>query len=475
MTDPEKTPPPGSDPRIEQYCKVVEAFLNHRYDVDISVEGDDDVAKLGEYLTRLRQTLQDRHREYSLIGKVKDDINAGLTLDEVLNSLYESFHEIIPYNRIGLALIDREDKLVKARWARSDTEKKYIDEDYEAPIEGSSLQKVMETEKPRIINDLEKYLEERPESESTRKIVSEGMLSSLTCPLICGGKAVGFLFFSSRSKNTYQHAHVAFFEEVAAHVSRMIEKGLLYQQQVELNQMKNKLLGVAAHDLRNPLGIVKGFADLIRSGRFGEITKPQKKYLERIIQNSDKMLVMIDDLLDISTIESGKLELRLQKVDLSEYLHDICSLCKMMAERKNISIRKDLPDDLPRITLDQDRIMQVLNNLMSNAVKYSFPETTITLSAETLGDKVKISVTDEGQGIPEEEIPKLFRGYSKTSVQPTGGEKSTGLGLAIVRNIIKAHEGELEINSGIGAGSTFSFTIPIEGPSKKRNTFESED
>jgi len=129
-------------------------------------------------------------------------------------------------------------------------------------MEGSSLQKIIETGAPRILNDLSAYLLNHPESESTRRIVADGVRSSLTCPLVSQGKPIGFIFFSSESPNTFNETHVGFFMKIANKLAMIVEKGRLYQQLKELNDTKNRFLGIAAHDLRSPLAAVKGFLNL---------------------------------------------------------------------------------------------------------------------------------------------------------------------------------------------------------------------
>ena len=133
----------------------------------------------------------------------------------------------------------------------------------------------------------------------------------------------------------------------------------------------------------------------------------------------------------------------------------------LLAKGKSINLKLNLESNLPEISLDRNRISQVINNLITNAIKFSYPETEIALSAVRRGGEVIISVADQGQGIPPDEIPKLFADFTKTSVRPTGGEKSTGLGLAIAKRMVEAHKGRIWVESQVGKGSTFSFTLPL--------------
>jgi diguanylate cyclase (GGDEF)-like protein len=196
---------------------------------------DDDVGKLGQELMRLARVLERRFQEASKIIEISDAISAGLLLDDVLDRVYESFASVIPYNRIGCALLDDESAVLSAYWARSDVSTIMIRQGYSAPMSGSSLQEILETGRPRILNDLEAHLADHPGSASTRAIVAEGMRSSLTCPLVARGKAVGFLFFSSMHKDTYRDVHQGVFVRLAGQLSVLIEKSRLYQNLLDVN------------------------------------------------------------------------------------------------------------------------------------------------------------------------------------------------------------------------------------------------
>jgi len=172
---------------------------------------------------RLRRREQELRRLLLITGR----ISYGVTLDETLDFVYREMHPVIPYNRIGFSLIDGGS--VIARWARSDRPM-LLTTGYQAPLAGSSLQQILSTRRPRVINDLAAYLREKPQSQSTRLIVEEGMRSSLTCPLIVQGKPVGFMFFSSAEKGAYSHVHVGVFQQVAGLLSGIVEQGRLYSE-----------------------------------------------------------------------------------------------------------------------------------------------------------------------------------------------------------------------------------------------------
>jgi signal transduction histidine kinase len=230
---------------------------------------------------------------------------------------------------------------------------------------------------------------------------------------------------------------------------------------VKLNDLKNQFLGMAAHDLRNPIGVILTYSDFLLEETAEALSKEHREFLTTIRRSSDFMLSMLNDLLDITKIESGRLDLDLEPADLVTLIEHNVTLNRVLAVKKSIHIRFQHDEDLPPTPLDRGKIDQVLNNLISNAVKFSATGTTVVVRAVRSDGQVTVSVKDEGPGIPEAERQKLFQPFSRTSVQSTGGEKSTGLGLAIVKKIILGHRGLIWVESGIGTGSTFYFTLPL--------------
>jgi signal transduction histidine kinase len=169
---------------------------------------------------------------------------------------------------------------------------------------------------------------------------------------------------------------------------------------------------------------------------------------------------LIEDFLDIASIESGNLRLERRMADPRQLLAHNVALNSLLAQKKHITLRLEIEGELPASSFDEKKIAQVLNNLITNAVKFSEPGTQVTVRAVAESGGILISVRDQGPGIPETERDKLFRPFGKTSVRSTGGESSTGLGLAIVRKIVEGHGGRIWLESEVGKGSAFFFTIP---------------
>jgi signal transduction histidine kinase len=449
------------DERIGLYRQAALAMRHGEFDFEVPVVGDDDIAKLGSALQELGKVMEKKFEEIDTLSRVTEQINSGLVLEEVLDHVYTSFRSFIPFDRIGFSLLEEDGQVVRARWARSESPAMQITKGYSAPLKGSSLQQIMETGQPRILNDLPQYLAAHPGSDSTRRIVAEGMMSSLTCPLIALGKKIGFMFFTSARKNTYQGIHTAVFLQIAGQLSVIVEKGRMYQQLLELNELKNKFLGMAAHDLRNPLAALRMTVDMLLEGDFGPISEPAREIIQESQRSCNSMLLLINDLLDMSAIESGLLKLNPKETDLGEFLLGCVQLNAHAAAKKSIRVTVDAVQGCPKVYVDVERLKQVMNNLLTNAIKYSPLGTAVAVEVYVKGQEVCVSVQDHGQGIAPDDMSKLFKDFSKTKTRPTAGEESTGLGLAIARRIVETHGGKIWATSESGKGSTFSFTVPI--------------
>ncbi|WP_445666235.1 sensor histidine kinase [Fodinibius sp. AD559] len=230
------------------------------------------------------------------------------------------------------------------------------------------------------------------------------------------------------------------------------------------NERKNQIMGMAAHDLRNPLNVIVNYADFLLDDHLqGEanFTEDQFQMIKQMKESSEYMVHIIEDMLDMSALESGDITLEKESCDLVDFIENIVSLSRSSAQKKDIAITTHLPDSSVSKDIDCHKFRQVFDNLLSNAIKYSDPGTEVEVGinpVDETGD-VTVYVKDHGQGIPEEEIDKLFQPFSDISVEATAGEKSTGLGLAIVEHIVEAHGGTIEVESEVGVGSTFYINI----------------
>jgi len=230
---------PAREDRIAKLIEVAEALREGRFGVDVPGDaGGDDVGRLGAAMKGLSLSLERRWREVEELDLVSNRVSAGVLLDEVLEEFYREAKGIFPYDRIGISLLEDGGRTLRARWAKSSLGPLRLGGGYAAPMEGSSLEEILATGRPRILNDLCAYLAARPSSASTRLVVEEGVRSSLTCPLVAGGVPIGFLFFSSALTGAYADAHVGAYQRIAGQLSVLVEKARLVS---ELSAQKGAL------------------------------------------------------------------------------------------------------------------------------------------------------------------------------------------------------------------------------------------
>lgn len=216
---------------LAAYIAAAEKLRHGQFDLDdLPVAPRDDLARLSDNLKALALALEVSGAEWQRLSQITTDINDGFLLDEILDRIYVDFHDFIPYDRMGVSIIDDATQTVTAIWARSANPRMRIRKGYSARLPGSSLQAILDTGHPRIINDLQQYLREKPESYSTKLALSEGIRSSITCPLVANGRPIGFMFFSSSEPNTYSDAHISLYQNISNQLAVIVEKGLLTAQ-----------------------------------------------------------------------------------------------------------------------------------------------------------------------------------------------------------------------------------------------------
>lgn len=283
-----------------------------------------------------------------------------------------------------------------------------------------------------------------------------------------GAIANAELFAQITAANRQLEAAKVEIERWNRELERKVEERTLEIQRqaeriAELGKQKDELLGMVAHDLRTPLTGLLGFAEIALQGLERDVEPARvKEDLEVIRATAVEMNDLLTDLLDVSKIEAGKVTITPQLTDVYELIEDSCRRYRLWAETKKIRFQARLSQDIPNCKIDARRIQQVLNNLVSNACKFSSEGDTITLSVARIEGGLEFAVTDTGQGISQEDMTKLFTRFEQGSSRATKGERGTGLGLAIAKKIVELHGGQIWVESKKGVGSRFVFTLPVK-------------
>ncbi len=302
-----------------------------------------------------------------------------------------------------------------------------------------------------------------------------GLIDAALAPLVIRGQPLGLLALGRPPGHPpIDEGEVEFLGIVAANLSVAWENARLYQEAVEtaerlkeVDRLKSQFLANMSHELRTPLNSIIGFSRVILKGIDGPITEQQRQDLEAIFNSGQHLLGLINDILDISKIEAGKMELAFEPTDLQEIIRGVMSTAIALVKDKPIELQQSVPADLPTITADSRRVRQVLLNLVSNAAKFT-DQGFIRVEAKVEGDHVVISVSDSGIGIPPEKLPRIFEAFTQVDASPSRKYGGTGLGLTISKSFIELHGGRIWVESEMGKGSRFTFTLPIQGPPQIR-------
>jgi signal transduction histidine kinase len=240
---------------------------------------------------------------------------------------------------------------------------------------------------------------------------------------------------------------------------RTRELSLALEEVKKISKRKTDFVSSVSHELRTPLTSIKGYASILLAGKLGAVPEEVHKRLEKINKHSDELVQFVNDLLDISRIESGNVTMKLIPLDLKIQVEEVADLLSMQIKDAGIEFSYNIPNDIPEALVDKDQIRRVFINLINNAIKYT-PQGKIKVEVRKLDKQIQVDISDTGCGIPDAALDKIFEEFYRVDSSLNQEIKGTGLGLSLVKNIIEAHKGKIWVKSKVGAGSTFSFTLP---------------
>ncbi|MFA4964335.1 MAG: GAF domain-containing sensor histidine kinase [Thermoleophilia bacterium] len=407
--------------------------------------------------------------ERTLLRQVNQKVAARPSLRAIVDYLFERTQALIPCDRLGLAFVDEAGVRVTSYYNRASYEHLLIDKDYSEALNGSSLEAVLETGQPRIIDDLEAYLVEHPRSRSTRLLVKEGVRSSLTCPLSVEGRIVGFVFRSSRQAHTYRTRHIELQMAITERLSQAVEKAWRIEQLEEANHAYTQMLGFVSHELKSPVASMVTDAQILAQGYLGELTPEQKTKVESMARKGQYLLTLVREYLDLARVEGGELLIEPHsRVDVTaEVIGEAVELVRPQVDAHGMALAVDLPPGpAPLVCCDATLLRIVLVNLLDNAVKYGNEGGEIRVGlkvTETRADrpeKLQISVYNEGPGFSAGQRNLLFRRFSRLDDPALKTRRGTGVGLYNAWRVVQLHKGHISAESKQGEWAKFSFEIP---------------
>jgi signal transduction histidine kinase/ActR/RegA family two-component response regulator len=413
---------------------------------------------------RLFADTQRRAEQMATVNRIGLSINSDLDMKGVLGALYEQINRMLDIDSFYVALYDAgsgmiEFPLLVGLEGTVELAPRPLDE--EPGITGY----VIESRESLHLADLRSPPEDAP--FDIVPVDDDPTHSYIGVPLMSREQVIGVLSVQSSRPNAYSEEDLRLLETVATQASTAIENARAYERLAEtaeelreIDRFKTQFLANMSHELRTPLNSIIGFSRVMLKGIDGPLTELQSADLQSIHNSGQHLLSLINSILDMSKIEAGKMELAIEELALPAVLDAVLDTTKALIKDQPVELRTILPDDLPTVWADAQRVRQVLLNLMSNAAKFT-DEGSITLMAEVGPEFVTISVADTGIGIEPEAQNRLFIPFQQVDGSTTRRAGGTGLGLAISRSFVDMHRGEIWVESVPGKGSTFSFTLPI--------------
>jgi signal transduction histidine kinase len=311
-------------------------------------------------------------------------------------------------------------------------------------------------------------LNDEPHTATTDIMLKAGFRARLIVPLVGAQGAVGALVVRRRVPGEFPKSTIELLQTFAAQSVLAIENANLFHElekkSVELqlaSRHKSQFLANMSHELRTPLNAILGYTELIVDKIYGEIPPKALTTLERVQANGKHLLGLINDVLDLSKIEAGQINLTLTDYSVKDIVYNVYSAVESLANNKKISLKVDIAPELPQAHGDERRLTQVLFNLVGNAIKFT-DDGEVAIKASSSNGSVTVAVHDTGPGISAADQEKIFEEFQQADSSTTKEKGGTGLGLAIAKRIVEMHGGRLWVESQLGQGATFSFMVPVK-------------
>jgi signal transduction histidine kinase/HAMP domain-containing protein len=426
-------------------------------------------ARLRDLVSNLERKVEERTRDLAIASDVSRQITRVLDMDILLPELVEKTRQGFNLYYVSLYLYDkhRKELLLEVGTGNEGALIKSEAKTFPLSARPSLVAQVAREREAEIINDTEKSTIHfsNPHLPDTR--------AEAAFPMLVSDELVGVLDLQSDAVGRFQETETQIFSTLAEQIAIAVRNAQLYRQQEHLahelertDLMKSQFLASMSHELRTPLNAIINFTQLIAMGVAGPVTEDQRTMLNTSLSSSRHLLQLINDVLDISKIQAGKLSLYIEEdVNLNEEVEAVVDMAEPLLQKQNAALDqpvrfiRDVDHNLPTTACDRRRIRQILLNLLSNAIKF-IEQGSITLSVKMKGEEFLFAVMDTGPGIPQELQARIFEPF----IQATDDSKhtqGTGLGLPISRSLVQAHGGNLWVESKIGEGTTFFFTLPF--------------
>ncbi|MCJ7689073.1 MAG: GAF domain-containing sensor histidine kinase [Clostridiaceae bacterium] len=391
-------------------------------------------------------------------------------INDIFNGLIKRLHEITVYDA-AISIFENDHKfkiMASFGYEGKISLNSYVHDDKF----NSLIKKVIENREPYYIQDLNKP--EYTKYSAKFQLLLYHMRSLLIIPIINKGKIYGVIIMLNHKKYAYNEIQIANAFSFSSKVGIAIENASLFQELKDMDKMKTVFLSTVSHELRTPLTSIIGFTEMVKRKFEGPIVEELDLTMEKnqssvikirrniniILSEGERLSNLINDLLDISRMEAGKFSLNMREIDIEEIITQVITLTNPIIRDKSLQVIQNIREPLPKIMADKDKLMQVIINLISNAIKFT-EEGCIVCTARRVQENIIVSISDTGVGIKDEDKKYVFEKFRQVGDKFTNKPCGTGLGLAICKYIIEEHGGKIWLESEVEKTSDFSFSIPM--------------
>jgi signal transduction histidine kinase/DNA-binding response OmpR family regulator len=438
------------------------------------------INNLQDQVTQRTGQLEARVEQLATLNRITQTVASVRELQEALEIVAREMVHLFNGRNCGIALLNRErtDLTVVAEFSSNLADPSAVGRVMPLTNNSASIQ-VIETGRSIVVSQKQLNAQTEPTYDLMQARQTQALL---LVPLLSRGEVIGTIGLTTdQAERTFSPAEVSLAETVAGQIAGAVENAQLFKEAQQAkeaaeqaNQTKSDFLASVSHELRTPLTSVLGFAKIsqqsLENRLFPQIQTDDRKVqreirhvrenLEIIVAEGERLTTLINNVLDLAKIEAGKVEWIMQPLTISIVIERATAATATLFEKKELALIKEMADGLPQVTGDQDKLIQVVINLISNAVKFT-EQGSVTCRAHYYNGAIVVSVMDTGLGIAPEDQPKVFEKFKQVGNTLTDKPQGTGLGLSICKEIVEYHGGRIWVESGLGQGSTFSFTLPV--------------
>jgi len=431
----------------------------------------------------LIRSLETKVEEFTILHQIVQTGTEMLELEQVLSNALERVMQLMAVDS-GAILLTNEQKGNLSTVARGGVSTEFLKKLKKLPSSNNITGRLILSGMPLVVEDTAKY----PQLADSL-LSEEGLQSIAAVPLRSSGLIIGTLIIASRNLRSFNSGEIHLLNTIGEGLGPALKNAELYEvlrgknrqldeqnqelrsrqrklveksREVEVaSRLKSEFLANMSHELRTPLNVVIGFSELMLDQAPGPVNKEQRECLADILSSGRHLLGLIDQVLDLSKIESGRTELRLAEVALPQVIESLKNTMLPILKPKRQILDISIEEGLPAVSADKAKLRQVFFNLLSNSSRFTPEGGRIEIKAVSNGTHCRVSVTDNGIGIKKEDQDRIFEPFCQLDSTPARGNNGTGLGLVVVKQIVEKHGGQVWVESEYGKGSRFSFTLPL--------------